>query len=288
MNQYLKYVQDVSRTVKSAKKLPLGGSGKIAKGRGKGGKVLIFAPHPDDECIIGLLPMRLMKEADMRITDIAVTLGSNKARRKERLKELSAACRYLGWNIEVCGKDGFAGLRKSLAKTDPKLWNCMADEIAKKIISHRPNLIFAPNPDDANATHQGVSALVRAALKKLPKDIELKVVLTEFWGENKKPNLFVEASSQDLADIIKALTFHTKEVERNPYHLSLPFWMANNVRRGAEVVGGQGAQAPSYEFGVIYKIYSFRNGALKLLNLRPEERFIGIGASLKDVVKSWK
>ncbi len=288
MNQYIKYIEAVSRAVKSARKLPFGGPEKIRRNSGNGGKVLIFAPHPDDECIIGLLPLRLMKEVKMRITDIAVTLGSNKERRKGRLRELRAACNFLGWNLEVCGEDGFGGLRKSMAKTDPARWAEMAGQIADKIISHKPEIIFAPNPDDANATHQGVSALVIDALKKLPKDFELIVVFTEFWGENKKPNILVESSREDLADLIKALTYHTKEVERNPYHLSLPFWMSDNVRRGAEVVGGQGACAPEYEYGVIYKVCSLKNGVLKPLNLRPEQRFVGADAPLKEIIKSWK
>ena len=38
--------------------------------------VLVFAPHPDDECIVGALPLRLRQEAGWRVTNIAVPLGS--------------------------------------------------------------------------------------------------------------------------------------------------------------------------------------------------------------------
>ena len=54
------------------------------------------------------------------------------------------------------------------------------------------------------------------------------------------PNLMVEMSAEDLADMIAATTFHVEEVNRNPYHLLLPPWMMDNVRRGGEVAGGQG------------------------------------------------
>ena len=34
---------------------------------------LILSPHPDDECIIGGLPLRLMKEGGIRIINVAIT-----------------------------------------------------------------------------------------------------------------------------------------------------------------------------------------------------------------------
>ena len=57
------------------------------------------------------------------------------------------------------------------------------------------------------------------------------------------PNLMVESSPEDLADMMAALSFHVGEVQRNPYHLLVPAWMQDNVRRGGEVVGGQGGAA---------------------------------------------
>ena len=62
-------------------------------------RALIFSPHPDDECIIGGLALRLMREAGMRVVNVAVTQGSNKARQAARLEELRAACDYLGFDL---------------------------------------------------------------------------------------------------------------------------------------------------------------------------------------------
>ena len=53
----------------------------------------------------------------------------------------------------------------------------------------------------------------------------------------------VESSAADVADLMAALSLHVGEVARNPYHLRLPAWMIDNVRRGAELVGGQGGAA---------------------------------------------
>jgi hypothetical protein len=49
-------------------------------------------------------------------------------------------------------------------------------------------------------------------------------------------------------------------VKRNPYHLSLPAWMIDNVRRGGELVGGQGGAAPDFAFATLYRLRRWRNG----------------------------
>ena len=77
------------------------------------------------------------------------------------------------------------------------------------------------------------------------------------------PNLMVEMSETDLADMITALTFHVGEVKRNPYHLSLTAWMMDNVRRGAELVGGQGGAAPDYPFATLYRLRKWQQGKLE-------------------------
>ena len=84
----------------------------------------------------------------------------------------------------------------------------------------------------------------------MPASFACYLVETEFWGAMTDPNLMVEISAEDLADMIAATTFHVGEVNRNPYHLLLPPWMMDNVRRGGEVVGGQGGAAPDYAFAV--------------------------------------
>ena len=73
------------------------------------------------------------------------------------------------------------------------------------------------------------------------------------------PNLMVEIGESDLGDLIAALTFHVGEVKRNPYHVSVPAWMVDNVRR-AEVVGGQGSAAPDFRFATICRLRRWAQG----------------------------
>jgi len=64
-----------------------------------------------------------------------------------------------------------------------------------------------------------------------------------------------------VADLVAAISFHVKEVERNPYHLTLPAWMQDNVRRGGELVGGQGGAVPDFTFAVLYRLRRWGKGA---------------------------
>ena len=64
-----------------------------------GAKVVICSPHPDDEILFGLLPLRLLKESNASVTNLALTMGSDPARKETRRAELAAACRFLGFNL---------------------------------------------------------------------------------------------------------------------------------------------------------------------------------------------
>jgi hypothetical protein len=105
--------------------------------------------------------------------------------------------------------------------------------------------------------------LVVEALAKMPASFQCLAVETEFWGAMDTPNLMVESSECDLVDLITALSFHVGEVRRNPYHVRLPAWMMDNVRRGGELVGGQGGAAPDFTFGTLYRLRRWRAGNLE-------------------------
>ena len=76
------------------------------------------------------------------------------------------------------------------------------------------------------------------------------------------PNVMVEGDAATVADLVAATALHTGEVERNPYHLHLPAWMQDNVRRGTERIGGQGSAAPDFDFATLYRIRSWEGGDL--------------------------
>ena len=268
MNPYQKMVSEYARFAKEGKSYPLGGFAPLPRPTvaKDAPKVLIFSPHPDDEVIIGGVALRLLREAKWNVINIAVTQGSNKARQAERLAELKACCECIGFGLQTTIP---GGLEKVVVKTrdqEPEHWAKSVKVIADILAEHKPKVILFPHDKDWNSSHIGTHFLVMDALKSLPADFSCYTVETEFWGAMWSPNLMVEISAQDLTDLITALTFHVGEVKRNPYHLSLPAWMMDNVRRGCEVAGGQGGAAPDFVFATLYRLQQWRQGKLEKLH----------------------
>ena len=221
---------------------------------------LIFSPHPDDECIIGGLALRLYREAGMRVTNVAVTQGSNRARQAERFAELENACRYLGFGLLAAAPNGLEKITVRTRQNDPAAWDEAVRVIAAMLTREQPRVIFFPHERDWNGTHVGTHFLVVDALKSLGPEFGCFTVETEFWGAMDTPNLLVESSATDVADLMAATSFHVGEVRRNPYHLRQPAWMQDNVRRGGELVGGQGGAAPDFNFATLYRLRRWRAG----------------------------
>lgn len=243
MNTHLQYVSAYRTLAEQGKKLPAVRVRSVPLPAPDAPVVLIFSPHPDDECTTGGLALRLRHEADARIINIPVTFGSRTDRRAARREELKNACTHLGFELMDSGLEGFH----------------TSEEVTQILRQYRPQMIFFPHAEDWNGTHERVNRLLMNALPLA--GVECLLVETEFWRPMKQPNLMVELSPVNLTTLIEALSLHTGEVARNPYHLSLPAWMMDNVRRGAEVVLGQGGKAPDFTFATLYRLTKWSGGA---------------------------
>jgi LmbE family N-acetylglucosaminyl deacetylase len=263
VNLFQKFVSESARVFQSGTKLPLDFKSKARSViTRKPADVLVFSPHPDDECITGALALRLLREAKWKVTNVAVTLGSRQGRRAARLLELKNACDCLGFDLIVAGLEN---INLESRKKNPAQWREAVSTIARILAAQKPRVIFLPHEIDAHPTHIGTHFLVLDALRKLPRDFICFVVETEFWGQMTNPNLLVETGADDLADLIVALACHVGEVRRNPYHARLPAWMMDNVRRGAEIVGGRGVASPDFTFGTIYRLQKWHGGKLQTM-----------------------
>ena len=147
MNPYHNFVSSFASLIQTGKSLPLGGM--IPPNRSKlppeAPKALIFSPHPDDECIIGGLALRWLRESGAAVCNVAVTLGSNPERQQPRLQELTHACNWLGLELETTASNGLEkGLEKinpATRKNDPAHWQAAVEIIAASLIRHRPRAI---------------------------------------------------------------------------------------------------------------------------------------------------
>jgi LmbE family N-acetylglucosaminyl deacetylase len=260
---YRAFVDAIANAQERGKAFPCGGFESVASPSSTSApRVLVFAPHPDDECIIGALPLRLLRECQARVGVVAVTQGSMLSRQVPRLEELRGAVDFLGWDLITTQPGGLLKITPKTRVDVPELW-LKAVKIITEILKHeRPQIVFFPHDQDWNGTHIGTHFLVVDALKALGPDFCCTVIETEYWAANTSPNLMVEASVEIVADLVAALSFHAGEVARNPYHLTLPAWMSDNVRRGGELVGGQGGEVPNFRFATLYRLRDWNESEL--------------------------
>ena len=270
MRLYLNYVQSIVDGIEKAKEISLKKVEPVAiVDRNK--KVVLFSPHPDDECIIGLLPLRLQLEHAYQVVNVPMTFGSNPQRREGRLAELCEACSYLGWSNHRARKD---------------LESLSVEDVVDVLNELQPDIIMFPHDNDWNSRHIEVHHLVMKALAKMEQEFSCLVVETEFWGAMDTPNIHIEASVEHVSKLLTATAYHVEEVDRNPYHLRLPAWMQDNVRRGAELVGGQGETAPSFNFSTLYRAQIWKQK--KLQALFEGGKAVSCGKENLNLITQWK
>ena len=259
------FVSDFVNLLEDARRMPLGElpPAPAARLQDNAPRVLVFSPHPDDEAIVGGLALRLRRELRYRVSVVAVTQGSRVDRKTERLQEMRGACHFLGFELITTAQDGLVGINPKARAGHPEAWAESVATIREIIAYHRPTIIIMPHEDDFNTTHSGTHLLVLDALTALGPKFRCHVVETEFWRGMAEPNLMIESSPADVGDLVAATSFHKGEVSRNPYHLLLPSWMSDNVRRGSELVGGQGVAAPSFHFATLYRLRTWSQGGFQ-------------------------
>lgn len=197
-----------------------------------GPRVLLIAPHPDDECITGALALRLRLRSHAQVRALAVTLGSRMDRRDARKAEFEAACSTLGFQPAIAPSPGSFCIQNS-------------------ITSFRPHWILYPHANDAHPTHGAVHHSVVEALRHVDFSIPHRVE-TEYWHPHRQPNFLVESPPEEVALLLKALCCHKGEIARNPYHRTLPAWMIDNARRASERIRPFGSSAPTPRFATCY------------------------------------
>lgn len=228
---------------------------------------LIFSPHPDDEAISGALPLRLRTEARWRVVNVAVTLGSHQPRRAERWIELTDSCARLGFELVSASGEierGMESIGPQSATAQPAVWASCVARVAALLALYRPRVVVCPHALDGHPVHGGTYALVRDALALLDPLPGPHLLLSEYWNTQTHPGLMLEINTRQVAGLLAALCHHVGEVTRNPYHLTLPAWFMDGVRRGAERAAAAGDVAPDMCFAALYGWKRWRAGRMQL------------------------
>jgi LmbE family N-acetylglucosaminyl deacetylase len=282
-DHWFRYVEEVVKTLEGGRTIPIGPSTQplvppvVLGASAQATKVVVCSPHPDDEALVGALPLRLRLETGAQVTNCAITLGSNLGQRARRLRELESACRVLDFNLVVPRHpSGFDNVNPKTRKGHRDEWAEKVEILSKAFDREKPDVVFAPHAEDFNTTHIGTHYLAAEALAAHLKRSRRGPVLfieTEFWHELAAPNLLVGVSLDIETVLLMATAEHGGEVERNPYHLRHPGRGIDKVRLGSETVGGQGVAAVSFPFAELYRV-NFMGGE-GLIAPKPGGRIVG-------------
>jgi LmbE family N-acetylglucosaminyl deacetylase len=277
--EWLAYTQRLLEAADSGKSIPLGPSPVLSSPPGfptpeaRAGKVVFCAAHPDDESLSGALALRLRLEEGVRVTNIAVTLGSDPAQRDRRRRELESACRVLGFDLVIprvlsaSVPAGFDRVTLAAREADPGGWAESVRTLAGIFDREQPEAVFTPHANDFNSTHIGTHQLVLDALDvhlSHRQGTSLILIETEYWHELAEPNLMVGVTPETVAIQLTAAAEHGGEMARAPFHLLHPCRLLDNARRGSEVIGGQGRAVQPFAFAELYRV-GFRRGSEVIL-----------------------
>lgn len=275
--QWLRHLNAAIEMIESAQAIPLGPSAvapeppadhpivpSLARRGAEGGvvegaaKIAYCAPHPDDEALSGALALRLHLDSGARVTNVAITLGRDPAQQVRRLRELESACHALDFRLVVAQPPyGFEDINEAAREQHPTEWAAKVETLAAVFDREKPDAVFAPHAQDFNSTHIGTHHLVVEALGahlERTKRGPVLLVETEIWHQIERPNLMVGLTPELVARQLVGACEHGGEMRRNPYHLLHVCRLMDNVRRGSEVVGGQGAAAQKFPLAEIYNV----------------------------------
>ncbi|HEX5483667.1 MAG TPA: hypothetical protein VFZ08_13675, partial [Terriglobia bacterium] len=152
---------------------------------------------------------------------------------------------------------GFDRITEEARKGQPEEWKSKVETLREIFDREKPDAVLTPHGQDFNSTHVGTHSLVVEALGQhldLSRRGPVLLIEAEFWHQIERPNLMVGLTPELVAAQLVGIAEHGDEMRRNPYHLLHPCRLMDNVRRGSEVVGGQGAKARDFAFAEIYNV----------------------------------
>ena len=167
-------------------------------------RVLVIAPHPDDETIGPGGCLALHKRAGSLVTTLFVTTSGEVAKDVPRAREADRAATLLGYqNHFLSIPDGSVSLHEAT----------LASQIALFIRAFTPDTIFCPFPGDHHRDHQATAASTALAISAtgFEGDIWCYEVWSTLW-----PNVLVDISSV-VEEKRAAMNCYESQVSYTPY-----------------------------------------------------------------------
>jgi LmbE family N-acetylglucosaminyl deacetylase len=221
-------------------------------------RILVFAPHPDDETLGcgGLLSKA--KKAGAEVFVQFITVGdtadesakgfSTAEERYAEVKKVSDLFRWDDWNMALPG-DQYHLRLDAVPQVD--LAQIIERESPISIARSRPTVVLAPHHTSYNQDHRAVAEAVHTALR--PSNTALRhhprLVLSyeeaaDQWRTEPamSPSLIVELDEDDLNTKLQAMELYGSQAHEHPHTRSEPTLRSLAVLRGmqAGVALGEG------------------------------------------------
>lgn len=203
-----------------------------------GHKLLVIAPHPDDEVLGCGGLIKRVKDAGGKVYILFLTVGETSEYSKngfstsdERLAEIEKVAKFLKYNdysIAFPGNDNHLKLDQipqkeliSVIENGPKI----------SLNKLKPTILACPQVHDYNQDHRAAAQAVFSSTRPAPNKFKplQKIVLgyeevaTQWSSTNSiNPNLYIKLSNADLKTKLKALSLYTSQV-RNGNHTRSPY-----------------------------------------------------------------
>lgn len=129
-------------------------------------RILIFAPHPDDELLSCGGTILKYARWGTEIVTLVVTAGIGGTPRARKPAEVEEARKK---EFDICKRElGLSDLSEFLDIREPLVRRQNVELFTRRIRELRPDLVFFPHPEDRHRTHREVSLLALEALFHSP------------------------------------------------------------------------------------------------------------------------
>ena len=217
-------------------------------------KVLVIAPHPDDEtlgCGGSLFKHELNKDdvSWLIVTEINTSQGFSALEVENRDSEIHKVSQEYGFINTY-------NLRLPTTKLDPIPFTKIVNKISDLFKKIRPELIYIPFVYDVHSDHQIISKAIQSNLKWFRHDYIKKVMMyetlseTEFGFLEKKPfnpNIFVDIT-EFLEKKINVMNIYKNEMGAFPFPRS-----EKTIRSLASLRGSQSGFNAAEAFELVFE-----------------------------------
>lgn len=214
-------------------------------------RILVVAPHPDDEAICNGGMIMLAKKKNLNVFVLFGSIGhsrqflTNETNANVRLRELQKAAKYGNYKYEIM----FEG--EEFMRLDALPQKHIIEKIEDVSQSFKPDLVTIPYRNSFDQDHKALSLACLTAFRPLPPllrhqpSIVLESEEPYTWPDEMGyvPNMFIDISNH-FNEKIKLLKFHATQLRDDPFPRS-----PSNLRRLAGMRGSEigASYAESYK-----------------------------------------